>query len=70
MAKKMVEIELVKTEADYRHALKQVSYFFDHQPSEGSVLEAKLALLMKKVEHYEAEHFFVESADPGAALGG
>ena len=30
MAKKTIEIELVKTKAGYRRALKQVSHFFDH----------------------------------------
>ena len=29
MAKKTIEIELVKTEAGYRRALKQVSHFFE-----------------------------------------
>ena len=30
MAKKTIEIELVKTEAGYCRALKQVSHFIDH----------------------------------------
>ena len=33
MAKKIIEIGLVKTEPDYRRALKQVSNFFDHPPT-------------------------------------
>ena len=41
MAKKTVEIELVKTEASYHRALKQVSNFFDHSPATGSLLEAE-----------------------------
>ncbi len=69
MAKKTVEIKLVKTEADYRHALKQVSYFFDHPPATGSALEAEFELLMMMVERYEAEHFVVKSTDPVAAHG-
>lgn len=56
MAKKTVEIEPVKTEAGYRRALKQVSYFFDHPPEAGSALEAEFELLMMMVERYEAEH--------------
>lgn len=60
MAKKTVEIELVKTESDYRRALKQVSYFFDHQPAAGSNVEVKFELLMMMVERYEAEHFVVQ----------
>lgn len=68
MAKKTVEIELVKTEASYRRALKQVSYFFDHPPAAGSALEAEFELLMMMVERYEAEHFVVKSPDPVAAI--
>jgi HTH-type transcriptional regulator / antitoxin HigA len=68
MAKKTVEIELVKTEAGYRRALKQVSNFFDHPPASGSALEAEFELLMMMVERYEAEHFVVPSPDPVAAI--
>ena len=67
MAKKAVEIELVKTEAGYRRALKQVSYFFDHPPAAGSALEAEFEILMMMVEQYETEHFVVKS--PGSNLG-
>ena len=47
MAKKTVEIELVKTEAGYRRALKQVSYFFDHPPAAGSALEAEFVIELR-----------------------
>lgn len=46
MAKKSIEIELVKTEAGYRRALKQVSNFFDYPPAAGSALEAEFELLI------------------------
>ena len=68
--KKTVQIELVKTEASYRRALKSLSAFFDHPPAAGSALEAEFELLMMMVERYEAEHFVVESADSIAAHGG
>ena len=68
MAKKTIEIELVKTEAGYRRALKQVSYFFDHPPAAGSALEAEFELMMMMVERYEAEHIVVQSPDPVAAI--
>ena len=70
MAKKTVEIELVKTAASYRRALKILSAFFDHPPAAGTALEAEFELLMMMVERYEAEHVVVESADPVAAHGG
>ena len=68
MAKKTIEIELVKTEAAYRRTLKQVSYFFDHPPAAGSALEAEFELSMMMVERYEGKHFVVESPDPVAAI--
>ena len=68
MAKKIVEIELVKTAASYRRALKSLSAFFDHPPAAGTALEAEFELLMMMVERYEAEHVVVKSPDPVAAI--
>ena len=68
MAKKIVEIELVKTAASYRRALKSLSAFFDHPPAAGTALEAEFELLMMMVERYEAEHVLVKSPDPVAAI--
>ena len=68
MAKKTVEIELVKTAASYRRALKSLSVFFDHPPVSGSALEAEFELMMMMVERYEAEHVVVKSPDPVAAI--
>ena len=59
MTKKTIEVELVKTEAGYHRALKQVSFFLDHPPAAGSALDAEFELLMMMVERYEAEHFVV-----------
>jgi HTH-type transcriptional regulator / antitoxin HigA len=68
MAKQTVEIELLKTEAAYRRALKKLSVFFDNSPAAGSGAEAEFELLMMMVERYEAEHFTVKSPDPVAAI--
>jgi HTH-type transcriptional regulator / antitoxin HigA len=68
MAKKTVEIELVKTEATYRRALKLLSAFFDHPPAAGSAPEAEFELLMMMVERYEAEYVTVKAPDPVAAI--
>jgi HTH-type transcriptional regulator/antitoxin HigA len=68
MTKQTVEIELLKTDATYRRALKKLSAFFDHPPVTGSALEAEFEVLMMMVERYEAEHFTVKSPDPVAAI--
>jgi HTH-type transcriptional regulator / antitoxin HigA len=68
MTKQTVEIELLKTDATYRRALKKLSAFFDNPPATGSALEAEFEVLMMMVERYEAEHFTVKSPDPVAAI--
>jgi HTH-type transcriptional regulator/antitoxin HigA len=68
MTKQTVEIELLKTDATYRRALKKLAAFFDHPPATGSALEAEFEVLMMMVERYEAEHFTVKSPDPVAAI--
>lgn len=68
MARQSVEIEMVKTEASYRRALKRLAWFFDNPPKTGSAEETEFELLMMMVERYEAEHHAVPSPDPIAAI--
>ncbi len=68
MVKQTVEIELLKTEAAYRLALKKLSGLFDQPPAAGSAQEAEFELLMVLVERYEAVHFTVKPPDPVAAI--
>ena len=68
MAKKTVEIELVKNEASFRRALKRLAHFFDHPARAGSAQEAEFELLLMMVERYEAEHHAVVAPDPVAAI--
>ena len=68
MARRTVEIELVKNEASYRRALKRLAHFFDHPPKAGSSDEAEFELLMMMVERFEAEHHPVPAPDPVSAI--
>jgi HTH-type transcriptional regulator/antitoxin HigA len=68
MARKTVEIELVKNEATYRRGLKRLARFFDQAPRAGSADEAEFELLLMMIERYEAEHFAVPAPDPVAAI--
>ena len=68
MARKTVEIELVKDEASYQRALKRLAHFFDHLPKTGSSEDAEFELLMMMVERYEREHHAVPAPDPVAAI--
>jgi HTH-type transcriptional regulator / antitoxin HigA len=68
MARKTVEIELVKNKASYGRALTRLSHFFDHPPKAGSSEEAEFELLLMMVERYEAERHPVSAPDPVAAI--
>jgi HTH-type transcriptional regulator/antitoxin HigA len=68
MARKTVEIELVKNEASHRRALARLASFFDKPPRAGSSEDAEFELLMLMVERYEAEHHAVPPPDPVAAI--
>jgi len=68
MAKRTVEIELVKSDASYRRALTRLAHLFDNPPKVGSSEEAEFELLMLMVERYEAEYHAIPAPDPLAAI--
>lgn len=68
MAKKTVEIELVRNKASYQRTLKRLAHFFDHPPKPESSEDAELELMMMMIERYEAEHHTVPAPDPVAAI--
>ncbi|MFZ5553667.1 MAG: helix-turn-helix domain-containing protein [Bacteroidota bacterium] len=61
-----MEFKLIKTERDYKKALKRLEEIFDARPKskEGDELEI-LALLIEK---YEEEHYPIEAPDPIEAI--
>ena len=68
MAKQKLEVELIKSAAAYRRALKQLAVFFDAPPIPGSRDEAQFEVLMLMLEKYEREHYPVPPPDPVAAI--
>ena len=68
MARKTLEIELVKNEASYRRALRRLAHFFDHPPKAGSSEDAEFELLMMMVDRYERERYSVPPPDPVATI--
>ena len=68
MAKRNIDIELVKSEASHRRALQRLALFFDHPPKHGSADETEFELLIMKVDRYEATHRPVPAPDPIAAI--
>ena len=62
----MTEIKLIKTEEDYKEALKLADELFDAKPDtpEGD----KLELIVTLIEIYEKEHFPIDNPTPIEAI--
>lgn len=62
----MTEIKLIKTEEDYKAALKLADELFDAKPDtpEGD----KLELIVTLIEIYEKEHFPIDNPTPIEAI--
>lgn len=63
-----MEIHPIRTEEDYRAALRQVSVFFDNEPDPGTPDGDRFEVLLTLVEAYEARHFPLELPDPVEAI--
>jgi HTH-type transcriptional regulator/antitoxin HigA len=63
-----MEIHPIRTEEDYRAALRQVSLFFDTEPDPGTPDGDRFEVLLTLVEAYEAKHFPLELPDPVEAI--
>jgi len=63
-----MEIRPIKTEEDYKAALREVSAFFDNEPAPGSAEGDRFEVLITLVEAYEAKHYPIELPDPVEAI--
>jgi len=63
-----MEIRPIKTEEDYKAALREVSAFFDNEPEPGSAEGDRFEVLITLVEAYEAKHYPIELPDPVEAI--
>jgi HTH-type transcriptional regulator/antitoxin HigA len=63
-----MEIRPIKTEEDYKAALREVSAFFDNEPEPGSEEGDRFEVLITLVEAYEAKHYPIELPDPVEAI--
>jgi HTH-type transcriptional regulator/antitoxin HigA len=61
-----MEIRPIKTDEDYREALREIEQLMDAAP--GSEEESKFDVLATLVEAYEARHYPIPPPDPIAAL--
>jgi HTH-type transcriptional regulator / antitoxin HigA len=63
-----MEIRPIKTEEDYKAALREVSAFFDNEPVPGSAEGDRFEVLITLVEAYEAKHYPIALPDPVEAI--
>lgn len=63
-----MEIRPIRTEDDYKAALREVSAFFDNEPVPGSAEGDRFEVLITLVEAYEAKHYAICPPDPIEAI--
>ena len=63
-----MNIHPIRTKADYKRALREVSAYFDNEPDPGSDDGDRFEILATLVEAYESKHFPIEAPDPIEAI--
>ena len=63
-----MNIHPIRTKADYKRALREVSAYFDNEPEPGSADGDRFEILTTLVEAYEARQFPIDAPDPIEAI--
>ncbi|MCY1523638.1 Antitoxin HigA [compost metagenome] len=63
-----MNIHPIRTDEDYRAALKQVSALFDNEPEPDTPEGDFFGVMLTLIEAYEARHFPVDLPDPVDAI--
>lgn len=63
-----MNIRPIRTKADYKATLKEVSGLIEADPAPGTLEGDRLDILASLVQAYEARHFPVEPPDPVEAI--
>ena len=63
-----MNIHPIRTKADYKRALREVSAYFDDEPEPGSADGDRFEILTTLVEAYEGKHFPIDLPDPVEAI--
>jgi len=61
-------IRPIRTEDDYRAAMREISGFFDNEPEPTTAEGDRFEILLTLAEAYEAKHFPVDIPDQVAAI--
>jgi HTH-type transcriptional regulator/antitoxin HigA len=63
-----MEVKAIRTDANYRDALREVSALIDLDPDRESTEGERLELIGTLVQAYEAEHYPIDPPDPIEAI--
>ncbi|WP_368563516.1 type II toxin-antitoxin system HigA family antitoxin [Pseudoxanthomonas sp. UTMC 1351] len=63
-----MNIHPIRTDRDYRVALRELSAYFDNEPEQGTEDGDRFEILATLVEAYEAKHFPITAPDPIEAI--
>ncbi|MEY3695018.1 MAG: hypothetical protein RL083_843 [Pseudomonadota bacterium] len=63
-----MKIRPLRTDADYKDALKAVASYFDLEPEPGSAAGDRFELLLMVIESYEKKHHAIDTPDPVQAI--
>ena len=63
-----MNIHPIRTKADYKRALREVSAYFDNEPEPGSEDGDRFEILVTLVEAWEARHYPIGAPDPVEAI--
>lgn len=63
-----MNIHPVRTQLDYKVALRELSQYFDAEPEPGTEAGDRFEILATLIEAYEAKHFPIDAPDPIEAI--
>lgn len=63
-----MNIQPIRSEADYKEALREVSKYFDNEPEPGTEDGDRFEIMVTLVEAYEAKHYPMDPPDPIEAI--
>ena len=64
----MKELKPIRNKIEYKDALAQASYYFDHEPKSGSKDGDRFEILLMLIEAYESKHYAILPPDPIEAI--
>lgn len=63
-----MDIHPIRTEADHKAALRELSGYFNNEPAPGTEEDERFEVLLTLVEAYETEHYPIGLPDPIEAI--